>query len=175
MSIFTPYPSLSPGMARATVRSEPAIPGHRIPCSETSTTQPRPRSPEEIMTEPGSQGIDYHGTMLLTEQMDACRAFYRSLLAVAEEVGSGWARFQLGDGTMLALHAPWQEGMTVQGGSQVLLLQVQSLAAHATRLAALGIDASSGHEIPGGAVVTIHDPDGRMVQLIEYAPSEQGG
>ena len=114
----------------------------------------------------------YEGTMLLTERMDECRRFYRDLLGVVEELGSGWASFRLVDGSMLALHAPWQEGMTVSGGSQVLLLRVDSLSVQATRLARLGIDCCPPHDIPGGAVATVLDPDGRMVQLIEMVAAK---
>ena len=109
----------------------------------------------------------YDGTMLMTEQFDACREFYRDLLGVDAEAGAGWANFPLGDGTFVALHTPWRPGMTTTGGSQVLLLRVDSLAQESARLTALGIACSEPHEIPGGAVVTLSDPDSRTIQLIE--------
>ncbi|MFM7147663.1 MAG: VOC family protein [Actinomycetales bacterium] len=120
------------------------------------------------MTDPQVSGLCYEGTMLMTERMHECRHFYRDLLGVEEEVGSGWAMFRLDDGSMLALHAPWEEGMTVTGGSTVLLLRVASLQAQAARLLERGIRCSPPHEIPQGAVSTILDPDGRMVQLVEW-------
>lgn len=107
------------------------------------------------------------GTMLITTNLDACIAFYSTLLDVSAELGAGWAQFGLGDGTMVALHTPWQEGMTTQGGSHVLLLRVDSLAEESVRLRAAGLDVSEPHDIPGGAVVSVTDPDGRLVQLIE--------
>ena len=109
----------------------------------------------------------YDGTMLMTDQIDDCRAFYWSLLGVEPEAGAGWAKFPLSDGSYVALHSPWRPGMTTTGGSQVLLLQVDSLVAETTRLAGLGIQGSEPHEIPGGAVITLQDPDGRTIQLIE--------
>lgn len=109
----------------------------------------------------------YDGTMLMTERLEECQRFYADLLQVNAEGGAGWANFPLADGTFVALHTPWRPGMTTTGGSQVLLLQVDSLAAETVRLTGLGIDCSEPHEIPGAAVVTLTDPDGRTIQLIE--------
>jgi predicted enzyme related to lactoylglutathione lyase len=58
--------------------------------------------------------------------------------------------------------------MTTSGGSQVMLLQVDSLEEESARLTSAGIACSEPHEIPGGAVVTVDDPDGRTIQLIAY-------
>jgi predicted enzyme related to lactoylglutathione lyase len=111
----------------------------------------------------------YDGTMLITDRLEECQRFYADLLSVEPEGGAGWARFALGDGSWIALHTPWRPGMTTTGGSQVVLLKVDSLDAETVRLTASGIACSEPHEIPGGAVVTISDPDGRAIQLIAYA------
>ena len=107
--------------------------------------------------------------MLITEQLEKCQRFYAALLGVESVPGAGWARFALADGSWIALHTPWRPGMTSSGGSQVMLLEVDSLDAETARLTAAGIACSEPHEIPGGAVVTITDPDGRMIQLIAYS------
>ena len=107
------------------------------------------------------------GTMLITNNIDACIPFYSTLLDTSAELGAGWAQFALGDGTIVALHTPWEEGMTTHGGSHVLLLRVDSLSEQTARLRAAGLDESEPHDIPGGAVVSLTDPDGRTVQLIE--------
>ncbi len=107
--------------------------------------------------------------MLITERFDECLAFYALLLRTDPDPGAGWARFTLADGSWLALHTPWRPGMTTTGGSQVMLLEVDSLQEQSARLAAAGIACSEAHEIPGGAVVTLSDPDGRTIQLISYA------
>ena len=51
------------------------------------------------------------GTMLITNNIDACIPFYSTLLDTSAELGAGWAQFALGDGTIVALHTPWEEGM----------------------------------------------------------------
>lgn len=114
--------------------------------------------------------MQYDGTMLITERLDECRAFYTTLLGMESDPGEGWARFALTDGNWIALHTPWRPGLTTNGGSQVMLLKVDSLEDESARLVAAGIDCSEPHEIPGGAVVTLSDPDGRTIQLIAYSP-----
>lgn len=116
--------------------------------------------------------MEYDGTMLITERLEECRAFYAALLGAESAPGAGWARFALADGSWIALHAPWRPGMTTSGGSQVMLLQVDSLEEESARLTSAGIACSEPHEIPGGAVVSITDPDGRSIQLIAYTSSE---
>ena len=107
--------------------------------------------------------------MLITERFDECRAFYSLLLGVDPDPGAGWARFGLADGSWIALHTPWRPGMTTAGGSHVMLLEVDSLEDESARLSSSGIACSEPHEIPGGAVVTVADPDGRTIQLIAYS------
>jgi predicted enzyme related to lactoylglutathione lyase len=111
----------------------------------------------------------YDGTMLITEHFDECREFYSLLLGADAEPGAGWARFGLADGSWIALHTPWRPDMTTTGGSHVMLLEVDSLEDEAARLSDSGITCSEPHEIPGGAVVTVTDPDGRAIQLIAYS------
>lgn len=113
--------------------------------------------------------MKYDGTLLITERLEECQRFYAVLLGAESAPGAGWARFALSDGSWIALHTPWQPGMTTSGGSQVLLLEVESLAAETARLSAAGIACSEPHEIPGGAVVTVSDPDDRTIQLIAYS------
>ncbi len=113
--------------------------------------------------------MKYDGTMLITERLEECQRFYAALLRLTPEGGAGWARFALTDVSWIALHAPWRPGMTTSGGSQVMLLEVDSLEAETARLVEAGIVCSEPHDIPGGAVVTITDPDGRMIQLVAYS------
>jgi catechol 2,3-dioxygenase-like lactoylglutathione lyase family enzyme len=111
----------------------------------------------------------YDGTMLITERLEECQRFYAVLLGSRPESGSGWARFALSDGSWIALHTPWRPGMTTTGGSQVVLLRVDSLDDEVKRLTEAGIACSEPHEIPGGAVVAITDPDDRTIQFIAYS------
>ena len=111
----------------------------------------------------------YDGTMLMTERLEECARFYATLLGTESAPGVGWARFALADGSWIALHTPWRPGMMTRGGSQTMLLAVDSLDEEVARLTAAGIACSEPHEIPGGAVVTISDPDDRTIQLIAYS------
>ena len=113
--------------------------------------------------------MKYDGTMLITERLEECQRFYAALLRLTPEGGAGWARFALTDGSWIALHTPWRPGMTTTGGSQVVLLRVDSLEDETARLTAAGIACSEPHDIPGGAVVTVTDPDDRTIQLIAYS------
>ena len=113
--------------------------------------------------------MKYDGTMLITERLEECQRFYAALLRLTPEGGAGWARFALTDGSWIALHTPWRPGMTTSGGSQVMLLEVDSLEAETARLVEAGVACSEPHEIPGGAVVTVTDPDDRTIQLIAYS------
>jgi predicted enzyme related to lactoylglutathione lyase len=53
-----------------------------------------------------------------------------------------------------------------------MLLEVDSLENESARLSSSGVACSEPHEIPGGAVVTITDPDGRTIQLIAYSAQD---
>jgi hypothetical protein len=75
---------------------------------------------------------------------------------------------RLDDGRMLALHTPWDPSITAEGGSGVTLLEVASVLDEVSRLQGTTIEVSEPHDIPGGRVVTMADPDGRLVQLIEH-------
>jgi predicted enzyme related to lactoylglutathione lyase len=110
--------------------------------------------------------MEFSGVMHITERIDACVDFYAALLDSEAERGAGWARFSLPGGVMLALHTPWSPDLPSQGGSTVCLLRVASLDDERERLADHGIAVGDAHDIPGGAVATLTDPDGRLVQLM---------
>jgi catechol 2,3-dioxygenase-like lactoylglutathione lyase family enzyme len=108
------------------------------------------------------------GLMLITSRIDACEEFYERLVGEpAAEHGKGWVQFSLAGDQILSLHTPWSAEMQSEGGSSVLLLLITSALEESVRLTALGIDVSDPHEIPGGQVLTVTDPDGRLVQLVE--------
>jgi predicted enzyme related to lactoylglutathione lyase len=107
------------------------------------------------------------GVMHITQRLDECADFYAALVGSDPERGAGWARFTLPDGSMIALHTPWSPDLAVEGSSSVTLIGVASLADERERLAASGLALGDPHDIPGGAVATIADPDGRLVQLME--------
>jgi catechol 2,3-dioxygenase-like lactoylglutathione lyase family enzyme len=112
----------------------------------------------------------FDGLMVITRRIDECEGFYEHVLGQpASEHGKGWVQFHLPGDQLLSLHTPWSDELQSEGSSSVLLLSVESVAEESLRMAAQGIAVSEPHEIPGGQVVTVVDPDGRLVQLVERA------
>ncbi len=105
--------------------------------------------------------------MCPVSEMKRSVAFYRDLLGAAPVYESeGWSEFRLPNGVRLGLHG----GASGESrGGFVLGLEVASLVDAKARLEAAG-HAVPGepHEIPGGREITVVDPDGNAIQLMEY-------
>ena len=105
-----------------------------------------------------------------TRDMDRAVAFYEtsSVCRCRERAGNEWAEFQA-EGVRLALHGT-EEASTPPSGTVVFRVEDLDEARWALQQRGVVFD---GHEseVPGVArFTTFHDPDGNLLQLIEYRP-----
>jgi len=106
-----------------------------------------------------------------TRDMDRAVAFYETVLGlpVSRRAGNEWAEFQA-EGIRLALHGTEEAAMPPSG---TVVFRVEDLDEARWALQQRGV-VFDGHEseVPGVArFTTFHDPDGNLLQLIEYRPS----
>ncbi len=103
-----------------------------------------------------------------TRHMDRAVAFYETILGlpVSRRAGDEWAEFQA-EGIRLALHGT-EEVSTPPSGTVVFRVADLDEARWVLQQRGVVFD---GHEseVPGVArFTTFHDPDGNLLQLIEY-------
>jgi catechol 2,3-dioxygenase-like lactoylglutathione lyase family enzyme len=104
--------------------------------------------------------------------------FYRDVLGLdlVRQDGLSWAQFDAG-GRRFALHRA-AEGQPYHGGSATAVFRVRDLDAAKAALAARGIPVERDGDVEGFArFCSIRDPEGNVVELIEYdtasAPGEE--
>lgn len=106
-----------------------------------------------------------------THDMDRAVAFYEIVLGlpVSRRAGNEWAEFQV-EGIRLALHGT-EEASTPPSGTVVFRVEDLDEARWALQQRGVVFDGQES-EVPGVArFTTFHDPDGNLLQLIEYRPS----
>lgn len=110
-----------------------------------------------------------------TADMDRAVTFYRDVLGLrlAFREGGQWAEFEAGP-VRLALHGA-VEGRAVEEGGGTAVFRVQDLDASRAKLEAEGVRFEEHvGEVEGFArFASFRDPDGNVLQIIEYA--EGGG
>ena len=104
--------------------------------------------------------------MVYVNDMARSTTFYRAVLDAAPQMESPyWTQFELGSGVMLALH-PARDGQTRPAPGWTPGFSVADLhAARAKLLAAGGTVAMDYHDVPGGVILEIADPDGNVLDL----------
>jgi lactoylglutathione lyase len=125
--------------------------------------------------------VDRIGYVILyVSDLDASIAFYRDVLGLPYRfTDAGYAEFGT-EGTRFALYerrrAEWLTGRLVTPGPAAeIVLLVDDVAAHASRLAALGTTILSGPADRPWGHRTIHiaDPDGFVVELAQEIPRQR--
>jgi catechol 2,3-dioxygenase-like lactoylglutathione lyase family enzyme len=112
-----------------------------------------------------------------TTDMDRAVKFYEDVLGLrlAFREGSQWAEFEAGP-VRLALHGA-VEGRAIEEGGGTAVFRVEDLDASRARLEADGVEFEEHvGEVEGFArFASFRDPDGNVVQIIEYAGSGGSG
>ena len=107
---------------------------------------------------------------ITTEDAARLGAFYRDTVGLTQEEGMGPYAFKFG-GTTLAFDGHSETHGATKEPSRVLFsMFVDDLAAEQKALEAKGVKFSrtAGKEEWGGLISTFSDPDGNIMQLIEY-------
>jgi catechol 2,3-dioxygenase-like lactoylglutathione lyase family enzyme len=104
----------------------------------------------------------------ITWHMDKCIDFYERILGMTVVSKSPyWTEFVLDNGVRFALHPPGDDGLCTVNGGWICALRVSDLSAVEVSLRTNGVEFGARHQIPGGELITISDPDGRPVQVVQ--------
>ena len=106
--------------------------------------------------------------------MDRSVSFYRDVLGLdlIRQDGSSWAQFDI-CGRRFALHGA-VEGQQVAPGGATAVFTVGDLDAAKAVLSARGVPVEHDGDVEGFArFCSIKDPDGNVVELIEYEPGTE--
>jgi predicted enzyme related to lactoylglutathione lyase len=104
--------------------------------------------------------------------MPRCVAFYRDTLGLSLQMESPeWSAFDLGTGVTLGLHKAPDTGSRPSPG-WVPGFQVADIKAVREKLKAAGSTVALDlHDIPGGVVIDVTDPEGNLISLEQYGVS----
>ncbi len=104
--------------------------------------------------------------MVYVRDMPRAISFYRQVLGRAPAVESpGWSQFDLGSGIILGLHHA-RDGHPAPASGWTPGFNVVDLRPSRERaLAAGGKISEEYHDIPGGVVLEVSDPDGNVISL----------
>lgn len=110
---------------------------------------------------------------LASQDPTALFAFYRDVVQLPLETDMGEHALKLGGGNVLFVVDHSQvAGPTREPARVILDLHVDTLDAEQARLEAAGVNfvRRKGVEYWGGVISTFNDPDGNIVQMIEFRP-----
>jgi|SRR5438477_4623788 len=114
-------------------------------------------------------GASLDTLMIDVSDMNRVVSFYRDVVGLPLEMESpGWSSFSLGGGASLGLH-----GGRMTGGEQrkgwVPGLRVDDIRAARDRVAGGGGSiAGEYHDIPGGVILDLADPEGNVFEVIQH-------
>jgi predicted enzyme related to lactoylglutathione lyase len=103
-------------------------------------------------------------TMYPVTDMPRALAFYRDALGLKQEGPEApyWVEFEV-SGSTFGIGNFEQVGTA--GTAQSLALEIADLPAFRAALAAVGVEASEPHELPGCWISVVSDPDGNRIWL----------
>jgi predicted enzyme related to lactoylglutathione lyase len=104
--------------------------------------------------------------MVYISDMSRSVAFYRDVLGLSLDMESPyWSQFKLSNGMILGLHPSREALKTPQGGwiPGFAVDDVVAFKQHA--LSNGGTLAGDFHDVPGGVIVEIADPDGNVIDV----------
>ncbi len=99
--------------------------------------------------------------------------FYRDVVQLPVDDTMGEVAFKLGDaGTLFLVDHSQVTGPTREPARTIIDLHVSGIEAEHDRLKAAGVQFTrdKGVEFWGGIISTFNDPDGNIVQLIDFRP-----
>ena len=110
---------------------------------------------------------------LASENPQRLGAFYRDVVQLPVQPEFGDHAFALGPaGTLFVVDHSQVAGPTREPARAIIDLHLEGLDDEQARLEAAGVSfaRSKGVEYWGGVISTFNDPDGNLVQLIEFRP-----
>jgi predicted enzyme related to lactoylglutathione lyase len=107
--------------------------------------------------------------MVYVADMDRSIAFYRDVLGLKLDMQSPyWSQFALGNGVILGLHPRRADEMKTPQGGWTPGFAVDDVVAAKTRIAASsGSVAMDLHDVPGGVILELADPDGNVIDVMQ--------
>ena len=111
--------------------------------------------------------------MLLQKDLHKSVAFYQEIGMKLLLYSKGqWAEFDAGGGVKLALCPAEEEAV---GGHSGLLFQVENMEQLITRLKVAGIEVGEPTKIPLGKLITLIDPSGNKLDILEPSDEPEEG
>ena len=111
---------------------------------------------------------------ITSEDPDRLYTFYRDVVGLPVKEGMGERALQMGAATLAFDGHSAIKGATKEPERVLIDFFVDDIAGEQKRLEASGVKfiRSQGKEYWGGIISTFADPDGNLVQLIEYRPEQ---
>ena len=115
--------------------------------------------------------MQFSTLMVYVEDMTRAVSFYRDAMGLQCEVESpGWSQFALSGGASLGLHVA--RGPVKRDGGFVPGFAVEDIRVARERLTAAGAKVMQDyHDIPGGVVLELADPEGNTIDISQMGTS----
>ena len=78
-----------------------------------------------------------------------------------------WSDFEIG-GIKIGLHPPFVAGASRPEAGWIVGFEVDDIASFKNSLEAAGVKVGDYHEVPGGVIIDVPDPDDNPLQVIQH-------